>query len=112
MKERAELLTKSLNEMENVSCNRIEGAMYAFPKIQFTPKAIEVAEKKNVAADLLYCMEMVDETGILTVPGSGFGQKDGTHHFRMTNLVTPTEDMATCIQNLKKFNTAFHQKYS
>lgn len=73
MKERAELLTKSLNQMDNMSCQRIEGAMYAFPKVEFTPKAIEVAKGKNMAPDLMYCMDMVDETGILTVPGSGFG---------------------------------------
>ena len=75
--------------------------MYAFPSIEFGPKAIKLAEQKNVAPDLLYCMEMVDETGILTVPGSGFGQKEGTYHFRMTNLVTPTSDLVETLENLK-----------
>lgn len=112
MSERAKLLTDTLNVMDNTSCNRIEGAMYAFPSVEFTPKAIKHAEQKNVAVDLLYCMEMVDSTGILTVPGSGFGQKEGTYHFRLTNLVTPTEDLVETLENLKKFNTAFHEKYS
>ena len=26
--------------------------------------------------------ELLEETGICLVPGSGFGQKDGTYHFR------------------------------
>jgi len=57
-------------------------------------------------------MDMVDSTGILTVPGSGFGQKEGTYHYRITNLVTPTGDLVETLENLKKFNTAFHEKYS
>ena len=49
-------------------------------------------------------MEMVDKTGIMTVPGSGFGQADGTYHFRITNLVSPTSHMEAVLENLKKFN--------
>jgi alanine transaminase len=54
---------------------------------------------------------MVEETGIMTVPGSGFGQKEGTYHFRITNLVTPTERMAETLQTLKDFNDRFTAKY-
>lgn len=54
---------------------------------------------------------MVNETGIMTVPGSGFGQEDGTHHFRITNLVTPTERMGQVLDNLKVFNDKWHTKH-
>ena len=47
----------------------------------------------KVAPDFMYCLKMVEETGIMTVPGSGFGQKKDTYHFRITNLVCPTEKM-------------------
>lgn len=47
--------------------------MYAFPRIHLTKSAIEEAKKQGVAPDFLYCMELVNETGIMTVPGSGFG---------------------------------------
>ena len=60
----------------------------------------------------MYCMDMVNETGIMTVPGSGFGQKHNSYHFRATNLVTPTEDLQANLELLKKFNTQFHDKYS
>ena len=30
--------------------------------------------------------ELMRETGVITVPGSGFGQKPGTHHFRIVLL--------------------------
>lgn len=36
--------------------------------------------------DMFYCMKLLEETGICLVPGSGFGQKDGTYHFRYVAL--------------------------
>jgi alanine transaminase len=56
-------------------------------------------------------MDMVNETGIMTVPGSGFGQEEGTYHFRITNLVTPTEKMGEVLDNLKKFNDKWQAKH-
>jgi len=67
--------------------------MYAFPQIHLSKSAIAEAKKRGVAPDFLYCMDMVEKTGIMTVPGSGFGQKKDTYHFRITNLVCPTEKM-------------------
>jgi len=32
--------------------------------------------------DAMYCYELLEETGICVVPGSGFGQRQGTYHFR------------------------------
>lgn len=31
---------------------------------------------------MFFCMRLLEETGICVVPGSGFGQKEGTYHFR------------------------------
>jgi alanine transaminase len=73
LKERAILLTKTFNEMINTSCNEIEGAMYAFPRVHFSPVALKKAEDNGVPVDFMYCLDMVEETGIMTVPGSGFG---------------------------------------
>ncbi len=60
----------------------------------------------------MYCLELVNETGIMTVPGSGFGQKDGEYHLRITNLVTPTERMNDVLQSFKAFNEKFIKKYN
>ena len=56
-------------------------------------------------------MDLVEETGIMTVPGSGFGQKEGEYHLRITNLVTPTERMKEVLESFKVFNERFHDKY-
>lgn len=109
--ERSKLLTKTFNEMINTSSNEIDGAMYAFPKVHFTPNAIESAKQAGVPVDFMYCLDMVNETGIMTVPGSGFGQKEGTYHYRITNLVNPTEELASTLEKLKVFNHDWHNKY-
>lgn len=59
--------------MENISTSEVEGAMYAFPQVKFSKKAIEVAGEQP--ADLFYCLEVLKNTGIALVPGSGFRQR-------------------------------------
>jgi len=82
--------------------------MYGFPRIHFSQKFIDEAEKQGKSPDFMYCMDMVNETGIMTIPGSCFLQKPGTYHFRITNLVTPYEKMERTLEALDKFNTKFH----
>ena len=38
------MTTEVLNLMENVKCNEVAGAMYAFPRITLPEKAIEAAK--------------------------------------------------------------------
>ena len=35
---------------------------------------VQAAKKAGKAADFFYCMQLLEETGIVTVPGSGFKQ--------------------------------------
>lgn len=86
--------------------------MYGFPRVEFSEKAKQAAAAKGMTVDSMYCLDMVNQTGIMTVPGSGFGQAEGTHHFRMTNLVSPTSKMETTLESLRKFNEEFHAKYA
>lgn len=57
LKYRAQIVTKYLQGMKNVTCNEVEGAMYAFPRIHLSQSAIEEAKKRNMAPDLFYTME-------------------------------------------------------
>ena len=83
--------------------------MYAFPSIKFSKKAIEAAGNQKV--DQFYCMEVLKNTGIALVPGSGFLQKEGTYHFRITTLILPEEKLKNKLMDLKRFNSEFHKKY-
>ena len=62
--------------------------MYSFPRITLPPAFLEVAKAKGKAPDVLYCLELLEETGLSCVPGSGFKQIPGTFHFRTTILVS------------------------
>lgn len=95
--------------MKNVTSNEVEGAMYAFPQVKLSKKAIEAAGKQ--APDLFYCLEVLKNTGIALVPGSGFRQRPGTHHFRITTLILPEEKLNSRLDSLKQFNDEFHKKY-
>lgn len=57
--------------------NMESGAMYSFPQIKLPPKAIEAAKRAGKVPDVFYCLKLLEATGISTVPGSGFGQKEG-----------------------------------
>lgn len=63
LKERAELVHKTLNSFEGYTVNKVQGAMYIFPKIDIPPKAVEAAKAKNMAADVFYATELLESTG-------------------------------------------------
>ncbi|KAI5474181.1 hypothetical protein MNV49_003985 [Pseudohyphozyma bogoriensis] len=109
LKGRSEVLVKAFNELEGVTCNEAEGAMYLFPTITIPQKAIEAAEEKGMAPDAFYSLRLLEATGICVVPGSGFGQKPGTWHFRTTFLAPGTEDY---VKRLKAFHEGFIKEFS
>ncbi|OJK02403.1 hypothetical protein ASPACDRAFT_25258 [Aspergillus aculeatus ATCC 16872] len=107
LRSRAMALYEAFQKMEGVECQEPQGAMYLFPTINLPPKAIEVAAAEKRAADEFYCLQLLDATGICVVPGSGFGQKENTLHFR-TTFLAPGTDWA---QRIVKFHSEFMAKY-
>uniref|UniRef100_A0A7S0H5X6 Aminotransferase class I/classII large domain-containing protein n=1 Tax=Amorphochlora amoebiformis TaxID=1561963 RepID=A0A7S0H5X6_9EUKA len=110
LSERARVLVKALNGLEGVHCNPVEGALYAFPRIKLPPGAIAAAKKKGKNPDAFYCLELLDSTGIVVVPGSGFGQEEGTFHFR-TSIIPPLDKIAVVSEKIRVFHEKFMQKY-
>ena len=76
LKRRAEIVAESLDALEGVTCRMSDGALYAFPAIDLPVKFLEEATAAGEAADGLFCMRLLDATGVVVVPGSGFGQKE------------------------------------
>ena len=111
MKCRAEMITSTLSDLEGVSFNASQGAMYAFPRIYLPPKALDAAAEAGKPADMMYCLELLDSTGIVVVPGSGFGQKDGTLHFRAT-ILPPEEELRDVLLRYSNFHASFMEKYA
>lgn len=63
LKERAKLVADTFNSFEGFSCNTVQGAMYAFPRIALPPKAIEAAKQAGQPADTFYAFQLLEETG-------------------------------------------------
>jgi alanine transaminase len=113
LKRRAKVLADSFAQMRGVTCNAPEGAMYIFPRISLPPKAVQAAKDAPggpIAPDLLYCLQLLDQTGIVVVPGSGFGQRDGTFHFR-TTILPPEEQIEAVARKIVHFHNDFLAKY-
>jgi aspartate/methionine/tyrosine aminotransferase len=88
--------------------------MYAFVRFELpAEKNIDVSrlspeerELNEARRDSAYCLALLEETGICVVPGSGFGQKAGTFHFR-TTFLPPQDEIESLVHRLK----TFHEKY-
>lgn len=73
LKTRSEYFSKRINEMDGLSVVPPKGAFYAFPKIE---KDID---------DRSFVLDLLQQTGVLFVFGSGFGEL-GKKHFRSVVL--------------------------
>jgi len=66
--DRRDFVVSSLNSIDNICCPAIEGAFYAFPKVEKTDKT------SAEIADII-----LTEAQVVGVPGSAFGITDGAH---------------------------------
>lgn len=105
--DRATKLFETFSRLEGIECRRPQGAMYLYPKLNLPYKAIQQAQHRDMEPDEFYCQELLENTGICTVPGSGFGQVPGTYHLRTTFLAPGTE----WIDTWEKFHKEFFDKY-
>lgn len=78
LQRRRDITMEKLATIPGVSLVKPEGAFYAFASI-------------DVDDDMKFSAELIKETGVVIVPGSGFGQKPGTHHFRI--VILPPDDI-------------------
>lgn len=108
--ERAKLVADTFNSIPRVSCNTVQGAMYAFPQIKLPEKAIKKAESVGQNGDVFYAFQLLESTGICIVPGSGFGQKPGTYHFR-TTILPQIEKLKMMLEKYKQFHLEFLEEY-
>lgn len=108
---RSTLLYEAFCKMDDVKCNKPQGAMYLFPSLLFSkekyPLLFEKANQLNLTADEFYATELLENTGICCVPGNGFGQVPGTYHVRTTFLPPGSE----WIDLWAKFHESFVAKY-
>lgn len=78
LERRSRVIADALDALPGVSCPRAQGALYLFPSIELPAKAVQAANLAGLPPDTFYALRMLESTGLVVVPGSGFGQKNGT----------------------------------
>jgi alanine-synthesizing transaminase len=94
LKLRRDYAWKRLNETDGISCARPEGAFYVFPKIH--------AVGSKWKTDMEFAVELLKETGVLLVHGSGFDPIYGAGHVRGVFL-PPTETLEQAFNEVERF---------
>ena len=95
--EKALMIREAFQEMEGMECYGETGALYLFPRLGVLPEG---------TTDFDYCMALLEETGLCTVNGSGFGQKPGTQHLRIAFL-PPKELLEQVLPEWIKFHNRY-----
>jgi alanine transaminase len=115
--QRTGLMAQRLNSLPGASCVDSPGALYLYPRVELPRKAVEEAKKRGKAPDVFYALELLDETGICVVPGSGFElvKKKGEEgdgglegHYRLTCLCPGVEEY---VGKLERFHRKFMETY-
>ncbi len=91
---RRDITVEMLNAVDGISCVPPQGAFYAFPRLE------------NVADDAHWTKELIRATGVVAVPGSGFGQRPGTSHFRVVFL-PPDETLTAAYEKIAEFHAGY-----
>jgi alanine-synthesizing transaminase len=94
LQKRRDFSYKRLNEINGISCTEPKGAFYFFPKVNGVGSTW-----KN---DLAFVRDLLENTGLVFVHGSGFGSTYGSGHFRGVFL-PPVETLETAFDKLDSF---------
>ena len=94
LRKRRDYSDKRLNEINGISCAKPKGAFYFFPKVDGI-----VSRWKN---DMAFVSDLLEQTGIVFVHGSGFGSAYGLGHFRGVFL-PPIDTLEKTFDRLERF---------
>ena len=87
---RRDRLMAGIDNIEGITCVPPRGAFYAFPRLH------------GVTDDNAFVMDLMAATGIVCVPGSGFGQAEGTAHLRFV-ILPPEQVIDQAMERLADF---------
>uniref|UniRef100_A0A672QXJ9 alanine transaminase n=1 Tax=Sinocyclocheilus grahami TaxID=75366 RepID=A0A672QXJ9_SINGR len=98
-------------ELPGISCQPLKAGFFVFPCLHFSLKAIKWAKKRQMEPDMLYCLCLLEETGLHVRPGCEYGQRKDSHHIRLF-VATQENIMEDALQRLKTFHTRFMKEFS
>ncbi len=94
LKKRRDYAWERLNNMEGLSCAKPEAAFYVFPKVY--------GVGSRWRSDREFVLQLLKETGVLFVHGSGFDTVYGSGHFRGVFL-PPVVNLEQALNEVERF---------
>ncbi|CAH0584576.1 unnamed protein product [Chrysodeixis includens] len=101
----------TFNTIPGYFCNPIDGSMFAYPRVEIPERAQAAARELGLSPDEFYCLRLLEETGVCVIPGTGFGQRAGTFHFR-TTILHPRDEFQHMMDCFRRFHQTFLENYS
>jgi len=97
LERRRDMAMAAFEKIDGIDLVKPQGAFYAFPSIK-------------VKDDAHFTSELIKNTGVVVVPGSGFGQVPGSAHFRI--VILPQEEiLEKAFQLIAEFYEDYKTKY-
>jgi alanine-synthesizing transaminase len=93
---------EALSAIPGVSCVKPHAALYMFPRLD--------PEMYPIADDRVFFMELLKETRVMLVQGSGFNYPDN-QHFRMVFL-PHEDDLREAIARMAKFLESYRARHA
>lgn len=94
LRQRRDYTVKRLCGINGISCTKPEGAFYVFPRIE------KIGSKWKT--DMEFVLDVLNNAGVLVVPGSGFGQAYGSGHVRIV-FCADMETLEKSMNSLEEF---------
>ena len=90
LRSRRDLVLRKFRNVPGLDLKPPRAAFYAFPRIQISGE------------DKAFALKLLHDTGVLVVPGSGFGEKEYTNHFRLVYL-SDEEQLEEALEKTQEF---------
>jgi alanine-synthesizing transaminase len=97
LRRRRDLTMDMLTAIDGITCVRPGAAFYAFPKLDITQPDTE------------FVNGLIRQEGVVVVPGSGFGQDEGTQHIRVVYLADEAT-LEDAYRKIDRFMTKFRRQ--
>ncbi|XP_076829006.1 alanine aminotransferase 2-like isoform X1 [Brachyhypopomus gauderio] len=98
------------NSLTGITLQPIGGGLFAFPRLHMSQAAIDHAQERDLHPDVMYCSRLLEEEGLLILPGSKLGMKKGAHYIRVS--LGAHEDMMTeALRRLERFHLRFLHEF-
>jgi alanine-synthesizing transaminase len=102
LRRQRDLAYELITAIPGVTCVKPHAALYMFPKLD--PKLYPIADDRQ------FFMELLKETRVMLVQGSGFNYTDN-QHFRMVFL-PHEDDLREAIGRIAKFLAAYRTQHA